>query len=59
MKPQNLFSRVLEEFLEGLEFELGEGFVPHPLFAKCIESQVQAGFDMPVASSSEFIVQGD
>lgn len=30
-------------FLEGLKFELGEGFAPHPLFAHWFEEQVQAG----------------
>ncbi|GIX28468.1 MAG: hypothetical protein KatS3mg123_2349 [Burkholderiales bacterium] len=31
------------EFLAGLEFELGEGFAPHPLFARWVEKQIQAG----------------
>lgn len=31
------------EFLAGLEYELGEGFAPHPLFARWVEEQVQAG----------------
>jgi sirohydrochlorin ferrochelatase len=30
-------------FLEGLSFELGEGFAPHPLFTRWFEQQVQAG----------------
>jgi sirohydrochlorin ferrochelatase len=30
-------------FLEGLTFELGEGFAPHPLFLRWIEQQVEAG----------------
>ena len=30
-------------FLAGLEFELGEGFAPHPLFARWVEKQIQAG----------------
>ena len=28
--------------LEGLDFELGEGFIPHPLFARWAEEQVRA-----------------
>lgn len=32
-----------KEFLAGLEFELGEGFAPHPLFARWVEGQVQLG----------------
>lgn len=30
-------------FLKGLSFELGEGFAPHPLFARWVEEQVQNG----------------
>ncbi|MGQ0545134.1 MAG: sirohydrochlorin chelatase [Betaproteobacteria bacterium] len=30
-------------FLDGLEFQLGEGFAPHPLFLRWVEEQVQAG----------------
>ncbi len=30
-------------FLKGLPFELGEGFAPHPLFARWVEEQVQNG----------------
>lgn len=30
-------------FLEGLTFDLGEGFAPHPLFQRWFEQQVQAG----------------
>jgi len=30
-------------FLEGLSFELGEGFAPHPLFTRWIEEQVRNG----------------
>jgi sirohydrochlorin ferrochelatase len=30
-------------FLEGMSFELGEGFAPHPLFLRWFEEQVQAG----------------
>jgi sirohydrochlorin ferrochelatase len=33
------------ELLEGLEFELSEGFAPHPLFVEWVESQVEAGID--------------
>ena len=32
-----------ERFLEGLDFLLGEGFAPHPLFARWIESQIGDG----------------
>lgn len=31
------------KYLEGLDFALGEGFAPHPLFARWVEEQVQAG----------------
>lgn len=30
-------------FLDGMKFELGEGFAPHPLFVRWFEQQVQAG----------------
>jgi hypothetical protein len=30
------------EFLKGLEFELGTGFAPHPLFARWMEEQIRA-----------------
>lgn len=30
-------------FLKGLAFELGNGFAPHPLFARWIEERIQAG----------------
>lgn len=30
-------------FLDGLKYELGEGFAPHPLFLSWFEEQVQAG----------------
>ena len=30
-------------FLDGLNFELGEGFAPHPLFLRWVEQQVEAG----------------
>ncbi|MEW6705669.1 MAG: cobalamin biosynthesis protein CbiX [Pseudomonadota bacterium] len=30
-------------FLEGLQFELGEGFAPHPLFLRWFEAQVAEG----------------
>jgi hypothetical protein len=30
-------------FLKGLSFELGEGFAPHPLFARWVEEQVKNG----------------
>jgi sirohydrochlorin ferrochelatase len=32
-----------ERFLAGLEFELGQGFAPHPLFAHWVEEQVRFG----------------
>lgn len=32
-----------KSFLEGLTYELGEGFAPHPLFAAWFEGQVQRG----------------
>jgi sirohydrochlorin ferrochelatase len=31
------------EFLQGLSFDLGTGFAPHPLFAAWVEEQIQAG----------------
>ncbi len=30
-------------FLDGLKFDLGEGFAPHPLFARWVEEQIEAG----------------
>lgn len=33
------------EYLEGLDFALGEGFSPHPLFAEWLRLQVQAGVE--------------
>ena len=32
-----------QRFLEGLTFDLGEGFAPHPLFLRWVEEQVEAG----------------
>ncbi|MBI2505818.1 MAG: cobalamin biosynthesis protein CbiX [Candidatus Latescibacteria bacterium] len=32
-----------EHFLKGLNFDLGVGFAPHPLFASWVEEQIQAG----------------
>lgn len=32
-----------QKFLDGLEYDLGEGFAPHPLFLRWFEEQVQAG----------------
>lgn len=32
-----------EHFLKGLQFDLGTGFAPHPLFASWVEQQIQAG----------------
>ncbi|MBI2312459.1 MAG: cobalamin biosynthesis protein CbiX [Betaproteobacteria bacterium] len=32
-----------KEFLRGLDFELGSGFAPHPLFARWVERQISAG----------------
>lgn len=34
-----------ERLLEGLDFELGEGFAPHPLFVRWVESQAEAGYE--------------
>ncbi|MFA9461683.1 cobalamin biosynthesis protein CbiX [Thiohalorhabdus methylotrophus] len=34
-----------EEFLKGLELELGKGFVPHPLFEDWLREQVAAGLE--------------
>lgn len=31
------------EFLKGLEFELGTGFAPHPLFARWVEEKIREG----------------
>lgn len=31
------------EFLDGLHFDLGTGFAPHPLFVQWFESQIEAG----------------
>jgi sirohydrochlorin ferrochelatase len=33
------------EFLDGLDFKLGEGFAGHPLFADWLETQIQLGID--------------
>lgn len=32
-----------KHFLDGLKFELGEGFAPHPLFTQWVEEQIQQG----------------
>ena len=32
-----------KQFLAGLEFELGSGFAPHPLFTRWVEEQIQRG----------------
>lgn len=42
------------ELLAGLKFRLGSGFAPHPLFARWVEEQVQAGLNQrpPAASTS-------
>ncbi len=32
-----------KKFLAGLEFELGEGFAPHPLFTQWVDEQIQQG----------------
>lgn len=32
-----------KRFLDGLKFELGEGFAPHPLFTQWVEEQIQQG----------------
>jgi sirohydrochlorin ferrochelatase len=34
------------EWLKGLEFELGTGFAPHPLFARWAEEQIRKGTDI-------------
>lgn len=34
------------EFLKGLDFELGSGFAPHPLFARWVEKQVASGVQL-------------
>jgi len=31
------------EFLAGLNYALGNGFAPHPLFARWVEEQIRAG----------------
>ena len=31
------------EFLKGLNFELGTGFAPHPLFARWVEEKIREG----------------
>lgn len=36
------------ELLQGLDFELGTGFAPHPLFARWVEEQIRQGADMLV-----------
>lgn len=40
-----------KRFLAGLEFEFGEGFAPHPLFARWVEKQVQ--LDLAALGSQE------
>ncbi|BCT68166.1 hypothetical protein [Nitrosospira sp. NRS527] len=32
-----------KEFLSGLEFDLGSGFAPHPLFMQWVDEQIQMG----------------
>ena len=39
-------------YLEGLDYALGEGFAPHPLFLRWFEEQVQAGAAMLRAKGS-------
>ena len=34
------------EFLKGLNFELGAGFAPHPLFVRWVDEQIRVGADM-------------
>lgn len=34
-----------DEYLKGLDYALGEGFAPHPLFAEWLRVQVHAGLD--------------
>ena len=46
-----------EEFLEGLEFELGEGFAPHPLFARWVESQIEVGLRDLTGRASEAVAR--
>ena len=33
------------EFLKGLDFELGRGFAPHPLFARWVEEKIREGLE--------------
>lgn len=46
------------ELLKGLDFDLGTGFAPHPLFARWVEEQIHEGTDMlglkGFASSKQF-----
>lgn len=46
------------QFLEGLNFELGEGFAPHPLFAQWFEEQVRAGIQRLGAGNAKTLSQG-
>ena len=48
-----------KKFLEGLEFELGEGFAPHPLFARWIESQIEVGLQNLTERTSRIVAQED
>lgn len=46
-----------DKFLKGLKYVHGEGFAPHPLFAKWVESQVQLGVEA-LARKPEVAVEG-
>lgn len=35
-----------KKFLSGLEFELGEGFAPHPFFTQWVDEQIQQGITL-------------
>ncbi len=35
-----------KRFLAGLEFELGEGFAPHPLFTQWVDEQIRQGINL-------------
>lgn len=41
------------EFLKGLDFELGSGFAPHPLFARWVEKQVASGVQLLQAKAAD------
>lgn len=41
-----------KKFLAGLEFELGEGFAPHPLFTQWVDEQIQQGMKQHATATS-------